>query len=85
MIFDSGEIRSVGIEVVSKCNNQFAIDTAEFVITKDSEVVEQGKAVIDGHKLIMLFHAAEKGRYKVMFIYTIADEKLIDYVNIEVI
>lgn len=85
MIFDKGEIRSVGIEVVSNdCCSSFVIDTAEYYVTKDDKVVDRGQCAIDGHKLIMLFNAEEKGRYKIIFTYTIAEEKLIDDVTVEV-
>jgi hypothetical protein len=87
MTFDKGEIRIIGIEVVSnsRCNNFFVIDTAEFYVTKDDKVVDRGQCPIDGHKLVMLFNAEEKGRYKVVFTYTIAAEKLIDSVSVEVV
>ena len=56
MTFDKGEIRIIGIEVVSnsRCNNFFVIDTAEFYVTKDDKVVDRGQCPIDGHKLVML-------------------------------
>lgn len=85
MIFNKGEIRSVGLEVKSKNGSQFVIDTANYVVSLNNEVQEQGSCAIDGHKLLILFHADEVGRYKILFTYTIADEKLIDEVLVEVV
>jgi hypothetical protein len=85
MIFDKGEIRAVGIEVKSKSGDQFVIDTAEYVVSLQSEMQERGQCGIDGHRLTMLFHADNVGLHKILFTYTIADEKLIDEVLVEVV
>ena len=85
MIFDKGEIRSIGLKVKSKNGSQFIINTAEYVISLGDDVVERGQCGIEGNDLIILFHADEKGRYKVTFKYTIADETLIDEIIVEVI
>ena len=85
MIFDKGEIRSIGLKVKSKNGSQFVINTAEYVVSLNDNVVERGQCAIDGHDLIILFHADEKGRHKVTFKYTIAEETLIDEIIVEVI
>lgn len=84
MILEKGEIRTIGIEVISKKGNPFVIDTAECEVLLKDETVEKNLCTIDGHKILTLFHAEQEGRYKLMFIYTIAEEKLIDIVTIEV-
>ena len=83
--FEKGEIRTVGIEVVSRVGNQFVIDTAECTVSLEGEVLDKSICTIDGHKILTLFHAEQEGRHKLIFSYTIAEERLIDIVTIEVI
>jgi hypothetical protein len=81
-----GEVRKIGIEVISQTNQNFIIETAEYIIknTKD-EAIGNGFATIEDHKIITLFTAESKGSYTCDFIYRIGPEILKAKVNINVV
>lgn len=86
MSLDLGEIREVGIQVYSKIGQPFAIDTAEYeILTANEELLENGLATIEDDKVLMLFHATQKGAFIVKFKYMINDETLIAKIKIGVI
>lgn len=86
MIFNKGEVRKVGIEVISQVNDSFAIDAADFTIHMDDGTeIETGSATIDGHKILALFSANEIGKYVCEFSYHIGPEILKAKINVEVI
>lgn len=86
MSIDLGEIREVGIQVYSKIGQPFVIDTAEYeILTANEELLETGLATIQGDKVLMLFHATQKGAFIVKFKYMIDDETLIAKIKIGVI
>lgn len=80
-----GEIREVGIEVISNIRQDFVIDAADYQILKDNVEVDKGLPTIDKHKILTLFSAMEKGRYVVIFKYHIGAEifKAKVYVEVE--
>ena len=81
-----GEIREVGIEVISRLNQEFVIDAAEYqIIKKDGTEVEKSIPTINGHKLLILFNATEKGLFYVIFKYHIGPEILKAKVLVEVV
>ena len=86
MSLDLGEIREVGIQVYSKIGQPFVIDTAEYeILTANEELLENGLATIEDDKVLMLFHATQKGAFIVKFKYMIDDETLIAKIKIGVI
>lgn len=86
MSIDLGEIREVGIQVYSKIGQPFVIDTAEYeILTANEELLENGLATIEDDKVLMLFHATQKGAFIVKFKYMIDDETLIAKIKIGVI
>jgi hypothetical protein len=77
MYLNKGEVRKIGIEVISQLNQDFVIETADFIITKiTGEVLEQGIPTIEGHKIITLLSATEIGKYCCEFTYRIGPEIL---------
>ena len=86
MYIQKGEVREVAIEIHSRANNPFTIDTAEYeIINYDLTSIEHGLATIDNQKIVTLFHARDIGVYYVIFTYTIGDETLKAKIKIEVI
>lgn len=86
MIIQQGEVREVGIEVVNQLGQDFSIDAAECsVISTDGTETEKGLPTIDGHKLLTLFSATEKGRYYIIFKYHIGPEILKAKIYVEVL
>lgn len=84
MFLQLGEIREVGIEVVSNIRQDFVIDVAEYQVVKDNIEIDRGYPTIDGHKILTLFSATEKGKYTVIFKYHIGAEIFIAKVYVEV-
>lgn len=85
MFLQLGEIREVGIEVISNIRQDFVIDVAEYSVLKDNVEVDKGYPTIKEHKILTLFSATEKGRYTVVFKYHIGAEifKAKVYVEVE--
>ena len=86
MYIIKGEVRKIGIEVVSQLSQEFKIDSADFSIMKISgEAVENGMATIEEHKILTLFSAQEIGKYYCEFTYRIGPEILKAKIYVEVI
>lgn len=86
MYIRKGEVRKIGIEVTSQLNQDFVIETADFIITKiTGEVLEQGISTIEEHKILTLFSAQEIGKYCCEFTYRIGPEILKAKIYVEVI
>ncbi len=86
MTFLSGEVRNVGIEVVSKVHQDFVIENAEYSIIKPTgEIIETGIATIDDKKIVTLFAANNRGNYYCEFTYRIGSEILKAKISIIVI
>lgn len=85
MYLKKGEVRKVGIEVISQLNQNFVIDAADFSIMKASgEVVEIGIPTIDNYKIATLFSANEVGKFYCEFTYRIGPEILKAKIFVEV-
>ncbi|WP_461206936.1 hypothetical protein [Clostridium sp. DL1XJH146] len=85
MYVTQGEVREVGIEINNLLGQDFTIDASEYEILKtDGDVIETGQPTMDGHKLIALFSATEKGRFYVWFKYHIGPEILKAKILVEV-
>lgn len=81
-----GEIREVGIEVISQLSQGFIIDAAEYeILKKDGTEIDRGFPMIENHKLITLFNASEKGLFYVTFKYHIGAEILKARILVEVV
>lgn len=85
MILQLGEIREVGIEVINQISEDFIIEAAEYqIISKEGTEIEQGFPTKNGHKLIALFSAVEKGVFYIIFKYHIGPEILKARISVEV-
>lgn len=86
MIFMEGEIRQIGIEVSNVAGENFVIEAAEYeIVDTNGNQIERGYPTIDGHKLLTLFNANEKGSFNVYFKYHIGPEVLKAKVFVEVL
>lgn len=75
MTLQLGEIREVGIEVINNIGQDFTIEACDYSIIKtDGTEIEKGFPTIDGHKILTLFSASEKGVFSVIFKYHIGPE-----------
>lgn len=86
MYLQLGEIREIGIEVVSDIKQDFVIDTAEYsIIDSVNNEIDRGYPTIDNHKILTLFPANNLGKYYVIFKYHIGAEifKAKVYVEVE--
>jgi hypothetical protein len=81
----NGEVKQIGIAVVSQSSTAFVISSADHVVydSKD-EVVEQGSSTIEGHKIVMLFSATSNGNFICEFTYRIGAEILKAKINVSV-
>ena len=85
MIILEGEVRKVGIEVISNLNQDFVIDAADYAIYDSTDAeIETGVPTIEGHRVATLFNAATKGTYTVVIKYHIGAEILKANINVEV-
>lgn len=81
-----GEVRMIGIEIENTLDNNFVIETADYVITdKNKNIIEQGFPTIDGRRIVILFSGTNKGVYNVNFKYHIGPEILKARILVEVI
>lgn len=86
MTLQLGEVREVGIEVINQLGQDFSIDAADYqILKKDGIEVDKGFPMIDGHKILTLFNAKEKGVFYVMFKYHIGAEILKAKIFMEVV
>lgn len=85
MFMKHGEVRRLGIEVISTTNQDFVIEAADYSIKKtDGEIVETGIPTIDEHKILALFSAQETGNYDCEFTYHIGPEILKANISVRV-
>lgn len=85
MQFLVGEVREIGIEVTNSNGQDFIIEAAEYEIHKGKEILENGHATIDGHKILTLFSATDVGKYYCKFTYHIGPEILKAIIIMEVV
>lgn len=88
MTINQGEVRQIGIEVVSQLTQDFVIETADYrILKKDGTEIETGTATIDAHKILTLFSAAsiDPGQYYCEFTYRIGPEILKAKISVEVV
>lgn len=85
MIFQKGEVKKIGIEVISQINQDFVIEGADYKIIKEGTEVESAVATIEGHKILALFSAQEIGKFHCEFTYRIGPEILKAKIYLEVV
>ena len=86
MFIQLGEVRDIAIDIFSKSNRPFTIDSATYSIENEKgEELSNGVISIDEHRLIASFNATKKGIFYMVFIYNINNEKLKAKVKVEVI
>lgn len=83
--FDSGEKKHVQLLIHSIKNEEFTILSASYSLIKKRTGVreDEGPCVIDGHIIDTIISPKENGTYELRITYHIADETLIE--NIEVL
>ena len=84
--FDLGETRHVKIEILSCKNNPFEIASASYALTArgDAEPESQGASVIMDHVIDQVITPRKRGIYILAVTYRIADETLIENIQVQV-
>ena len=83
--FVLGETRYARILISSTNNEAFVIRDASYELLEQSGHAEAtGDCVIDGHIIMSLISPLHTGRYKLKISYHIADEDLIEVVEVVV-
>jgi hypothetical protein len=85
MTINKGEVRQIGIEVISQVKQDFIIENAEYrIISRDGTLVEKGVASVEGHKILTLISGSSAGVFYCEFTYRIGPEILKAKVLVEV-
>ncbi|MEG3040908.1 MAG: hypothetical protein RR891_02815 [Clostridium sp.] len=85
MLFDKGEVRQVGIEVINQLGRDFIIEAVDYeIIRSTGEIILKGYATVEGHKILTLFSATETGDFYCIFTYRVAAEILKAKIYIQV-
>lgn len=87
MLINQGEVRQIGIEVISRVREDFEIETAEYEIKKpdDDTIIQAGVATIEGNKILTLFSASHTGTFYCTLTYRIGPEILKAKLRLEVV
>lgn len=72
--FIYGEEKYIDIQVASKVNRQVVIESADFALYKNFQVVQQGKCEIDGAIISTLVKPPDVGQYLLEVRYTVPPE-----------
>lgn len=86
MRINVGEVRHVKIEVFSIKKEEFNIDNAEYeLIRKDTGKSEiEGVCGVEGHLIDVVIQPKFSGFYILKIVYSIANERLIENIEINV-
>ena len=86
IVMDLGETRHVQLKICSSVKDDFNILDATYVLQKmgDQEAEDSGSCVIREHIIDTVITPKESGTYIFRVTYTIADEVLIDTVEVKV-
>lgn len=86
IVMDLGETRHVQLKICSSVKDDFNILDATYVLQKmgNQEAEDSGACVIREHIIDTVITPKEPGTYKFQVTYTIADEVLIDTVEVRV-
>lgn len=82
--FDIGESRHVRLLIKSANNEAFLIREARWELLKNGSVEESGACIIDEHVIDALITPQSVSVYKLRFAYSIADETLIEVIEVAV-
>lgn len=86
LVMDYGEIRHVRLLIKNIYNREFQILKCNYELrSPDGEIEASGPADIADHVLDVLISPKSRGEYDIKFTYIIADETLIEHVNLKVI
>lgn len=81
---DLGENRHVRLLIHSKKQEDFVIDTASYVLEKNGIIEAEGACMIIDHIIDTVINPEEAGIYVLRIKYMIADETLIDVIEVMV-
>lgn len=84
VVFDFGETRHIKLLIHSCKNDPFEVTSASYSLTKRgrTEPEAEDAAVIYGHVIDMVITPMEKGCYSLKVTYHIADEVLIEKLEV---
>ena len=84
--FELGEKKHIYVDIFSKKNEAFEISKAEYELIKktEKEAEDSGECILTDHTLDMLISPRSIGDYILRIIYYIADEILIETIQIQV-
>lgn len=87
VLFNVGEIQHVKLRIYSCKNEDFEIQNATYELTENGkeETEEKGSPIIYDHIIDTLIAPKNKGAYKLKITYNIADETLIEIVDVRVV
>lgn len=85
--FDYGESKHIRLLVVSRKKEDFEISGASYVLMKDgaNNPEDSGNVMIEDHVLDALITPMQRGRYKLIVTYHIANETFAEEVHIAVL
>lgn len=69
-----GEEKYIDIQVTSKVNRPVVVESADFVLYKDFQAVQQGKCEIEGAFVSALVKPPDVGQYLLEIRYTVPPE-----------
>lgn len=84
--FELGEKKHIYVDIFSKKNEAFEISKADYELIKrtEKEAEDSGECILTNHTLDMLISPKNVGDYILRIIYYIADEILIENIQIQV-
>lgn len=87
VLFNVGEIQHVKLRIYSCKNEDFEIQNATYELTENGkeEAEAKGSPIIYDHIIDTLIAPQNKGAYKLKITYNIADETLIEIVDVRVV
>lgn len=86
LVMDYGEARHVRLLIKNIYNREFKILKCDYELRDPGgEIEASGPADIADHVLDVLISPKSRGEYDIKFTYIIADETLIEHVNLKVI
>lgn len=87
VVFDYGESRHIKLRICSCKNEDFEIISASYELTKkgNDKPEDSGGCVLYGHVIDISINPKERGTYLLKITYYIADETLIENLEVRVI
>lgn len=84
--FDLGEKKHVYLEIISRKKQEFEVSEASYELIRmaSRETEDSGTCLIEGHTLDMVISPQMVGRYVLKVIYSIADQILIENIDVQV-